>query len=138
MSKKIVWKNPNKMIFESGYLSYDNYVDIISSGNCIARGWVSMCVRSHNTIECGYNNIRDPGYFTKWDLDNGSLPGNIYRFAMEYAKNNPDKSFCWSRMSTGRGREWYMLYNNKGIIKTWCKTEKQYAVCKEAEKYLID
>jgi len=101
MRKKIVWKNPNKMIFESGYLSYDNYVDCISNGNTLARGWTSMYVRSWNTTECN-GKVNPPGYLTKWDVNNtgSSLPNNIKVFILAFAEANPTVSFCWARMST--------------------------------------
>jgi len=80
--KKIEWLNPNKMKFESGYKSFDNFIDSISTGNRIGGGQYSNYIRAYTDVEC--NNLPfDPGYLREHDIRQGivsPMPGEVEEF----------------------------------------------------------
>ena len=43
--KKHEWRNPNRMLFESGYRTFDRTVDYISDGNVISNVQLTTHVR---------------------------------------------------------------------------------------------
>lgn len=80
-SKYYKWnKTGMKIIIDTGYKAFDNYISCISKGNCIGRGQLSFYVRPYNETTCN-NQEFSKGHLRNYDLNMFSyIPYNVRDF----------------------------------------------------------
>lgn len=67
--KKIEWKNPNKMMMESGHKTFDRQTNYIGTGNVFSNTQTGLFIRGYNETECnGFT-------FQKGELQKSDLKG---------------------------------------------------------------
>lgn len=68
-SKYYKWnKKGSKIVIDTGYKTFDNYIVCISRGNVIGGGQTSFYIRPYNTIQCN-NKTHEAGYLRSYDLN---------------------------------------------------------------------
>ena len=89
-SKYYKWnKRGSKIIINSGYKTFDNYIDCISRGNCLSRGQKSFYIRPFMETKCNENNF-ELGHLRNYDLSmfNEDLDSNVKDYVNEITVNN--------------------------------------------------
>jgi len=89
MTKKTLWINGNKMLFESSHKTFNHKVDGISTGNVLGNIQVSGFIRPYNELEC-YGVKSAPGHLQEWDLKTGTfnlLPQSLKDWIREHGKD---------------------------------------------------
>jgi hypothetical protein len=67
VAKKIEWRTPNHMKFESLHKTFDRQADCVSIGNMIGHVQLSGFIRPRNEIEC--NGLPfEKGHLQEYDL----------------------------------------------------------------------
>lgn len=144
--KKHKWRNPNRMLFESGYRTFDRAVDCISDGNVISNVQLSTCVRKVSDLNDNPQWVK-PGDCRAFDLDifrnrPGGIPGRI----REYVDERPEEAFwlyCWHlpgvRSEYGASVAWLLTDKamTKALVRVCGPQRKAYLVLCEAEKYVV-
>lgn len=144
--KKHEWRNPNRMLFESGYRTFDRAAGYISNGNVISSVQLSTHVRKVSDLNDWPQGIK-PGECRAHDLGvfryrPGGLPDRI----REYVDARPEEEFwlyCWhlpSRGSrTGESVAWILTDKamTKALVRVCGPQRKAYLVLHEAEKYVV-
>lgn len=140
------WRNPNRMLFESGYRAFDRAVDLISDGNVISNVQLSTAVRRVSDLN-GYPQGIGPGECRKHDLDRfRNRPDGIPRAVREYVDARPEEEFwlyCWhfpgTRSERGASVAWLLTDKamTKPLVRVCGRQRKAYLVLREAEKYVV-
>lgn len=90
-SKYYKWnKRGSRIIIDSGYKTFDNYIDCISTGQVIGHGQFSWHIRPYNEIKCN-GNIHEKGYLQNYDL---SMFDNLNYDVRQYVKNITKNKGC--------------------------------------------
>lgn len=88
MSKYYKWnKRGSRIIIDTGYKTFDNYIVCISRGQVIGGGQTSFSIRPYNETTCNGNNC-EKGYLQKCDLDMFSpLDSNVYEYVRKITQD---------------------------------------------------
>lgn len=140
------WRNPNRMLFESGYRTFDREVDYISDGNVISNVQLSTFVRKVSDLNDYPQGIK-PGDCRRHDLDRfRHRPGGIPPVIREYVKARPEEEFwlyCWHfpgvRSEYGASVAWLLTDKamTKSLVRACGRQRKAHLVLREAEKYVV-
>ena len=87
-SKYYKWnKRGSRIIIDSGYKTFDNYIVCISRGNAIGGGQTSFYIRPYNEITCNGKTF-EKGHLRNYDLSmfNG-LNGAVRKYVEEITTN---------------------------------------------------
>lgn len=90
-SKYYKWnKRGSRIIIDTGYKTFDNYIDCISHGNRLGGGQTSFYIRPYNKTECN-GNIRKPDELRTYDL---SMFDDLDRNVLNYVKRITTDNSC--------------------------------------------
>lgn len=144
--KEREWRNPNRMLFESGYRAFDRTVDYISDGNVISNVQLSTIVRKVSDLNDYPQGIR-PGECRKHDLGLfRNRPNGIPYTIREYIDACPEEEFwlyCWHfpgrRSEYGESVAWILTDKamTKDLVNVCGPQRKAYLVLEEARKYVV-
>lgn len=144
--KKHKWRSPNRMLFESGYRTFDRAVDYVSDGNVISNVQLSTFVRKVSDLNGWPQGIK-PGECRAHDLGHFRYrPGGIPDRIREYVDARPEKEFwlyCWhlpNRGSrTGESVAWLLTNkaHTKSLVSVCGPQRKAYLALEEAKKYVV-
>lgn len=139
--KKIAWKNPNKMIFESEHKTFNKQCDYISTGNVCSNVQTSSFIRPYYQLEC--NGFTNPfGHLQNFDLlnfpeINGYLLNTVKRLTNE---NNGAILYKFFHVSNGtKTIHGYILTDTKyNYLQLFNHNQsvKSYSVLSECKKYV--
>jgi hypothetical protein len=87
--KKVEFRNPNKMLMQSGHRTFDAKADIVTTGNVISNAQHSSYIRAFNETECNGHTFR-PGHLQKFDFD--LFPGLPQHVREGVKRHSQDKS----------------------------------------------
>lgn len=141
--KSIEFEHPNKMRFESGFKTFDNQTNLISTGNLVSNTQYSTCVRSRNTVKCG-DKIFPKGDLQQFDLDHfETLPQDVRKFFEQgYTISNNVWLYQFRHFSRGKKIvDGFVItdYSFAKILKVWYRNWfKSYYAVQEAMKYIAD
>ena len=109
-SKLYKWnKRGSRMIVDSGYKTFDNYIVAISHGNCVGGGQYSLYIRPFNETEC-YENTKEKGYYRNYDLSMfNRLNSNVKNYVESITENKGCILYEFYTMKNGE-------YNRIGYI----------------------
>lgn len=65
--KKLEWDNPNKIHMDSGFKTFDQQTNVISTGNVSSNTQFSSFIRPYNEVK-NYGYTGKPGDFLKYDM----------------------------------------------------------------------
>lgn len=152
--KKLEWKNPNKILINTGHKKFDNQTNLISTGNVCANTQYSGFIRHWNNEGEGLidypKNKRKPGHLFNFDMNIFkkvlNIPNWIVSIIAQEAKER-NKSmilYCFFHHnnhphSKGRIIHGYILtdYNYKHIQTFYTgPTYKSYDIISECKKYI--
>lgn len=87
-SKYYKWnKRGSRIIIDSGYKTFDNYIVCITTGQVIGGGQTSFHIRAFNDIECNGNNY-EKGHLQNYDLSMfDNLDYNVRQYVKSITKN---------------------------------------------------
>ena len=90
-SKYYKWnKRGSRIIINSGYKTFDNYIVCISRGNVLGGGQTSFYIRPYNEITCNGKTF-EKGYLRDYDL---SMFSGLDYDVKEYVKNITANQGC--------------------------------------------
>ena len=145
--KKREFITGNKMRFESGFKTFDNQTNIITTGNVVARTQFSGYVRPKSETECnGF--VRDEGVLQKYDLEEGFLSSLLpYRLKKDVGILADENGGCiaylfFYKKSSGQRDFIGLVITSKDYkhLKTFYLTNsnKHFAAVEEAKLYIIN
>lgn len=144
--KKHEWRNPNRMLFESGYRTFDRTVNYISDGNVVSNVQLSTLVRKVSDLNNYPRGIK-PGECRAYDLGHFRYrPGGIPDCIRKYIDARPEEEFwlyCWhfpGRQSEyGESVAWILTNKamTKDLVNVCGPQRKAYLVLEEARKYVV-
>jgi hypothetical protein len=87
-SKYYTWnKRGSRIVIDSGYKTFDNYIVCISRGNVIGGGQTSFYIRPYNETKCN-GNEREKGVLRDYDLSMfDGLDNNVRMFVNNITEN---------------------------------------------------
>ena len=102
-------KSGSKIIINTGYREFDNYINCISKGNVISRGQLSGYIRPYNKVVCnGITNNK--GQLRDYDLN---MFRNLSSIVKDYIKNITNNEWCiLYQYSTKKGVFGYIVEQN--------------------------
>lgn len=145
--KKIEWKNPNKMVIDTGLKSFDRQCRCVSYGNVISNTQVSLYVRSARVTECNGRQYPE-GALMKYDLGKfvGMPPYLRHRVETLLAGDRPHvivyKFFYWNSRSEATVVGWVVTegheLNYRHLLTAGACTGKAQAALEEIRKYVTN
>lgn len=91
MSKYYKWnKRGSRIIIDSGYKTFDNYIVCISKGQVFGGGQTSFYIRAFNETICN-GNIREKGHLRNYDL---SMFTNLDYRVKKYVESITENKGC--------------------------------------------
>ena len=90
-SKYYKWnKRGSRIIIDTGYKTFDNYIVCISNGQCIGGGQTSFHIRPYNEILCN-NTTFEKGHLRNYDL---SMFHNLDYQVRKYVESITENKGC--------------------------------------------
>lgn len=84
-------KRGSRIIIDTGYKTFDNYIVCITTGQCIGGGQTSFYIRPYNETTC--NGLEhEKGYLRNYDLS--MFNNNLDYQVKEYVKNITENKGC--------------------------------------------
>lgn len=144
--KRHKWRNPNRMLFESGYRTFDRAVDYVSDGDVVSNVQLSTIVRKVSDLN-GYPQGIRPGECRAHDLGRfRHRPGGIPYRIREHVDARPEEEFwlyCWHfpgrRSEHGEPVAWILTdkAKTKALVSVCGPQRKAYLALEEARKYVV-
>ena len=144
--KKIRWENPNKIMMQSGFKTFDSQTSVISTGNVYACTQISHYIRPWSETKNG-SYVGKEGEFLKFDLQDVVLPTK--EFENIVLDKSRKTSVIWYKFRTWKGMEerpfLYVLtdadnrYLTHAIVcNSGQQIEKRVSACREILPYICD
>lgn len=145
--KKVEWRNPNKMIFESEHKTFNRQADLISTGNVWGGVQTSGFVRPYNQTECnGFTN--PPGKLRDFDLSLWrNMPSHVRAYVIKQTRDRSVILYEFhhkTRIRWGGVRwvthGWVVTTVDYKLLRSFVTgpTYKSYSVIREAIKYIVE
>ena len=142
--KKITFRDPNHMLFESGHKTFDKQADLIDTGNVWGGVQFSGLIRAKSDTECnGFT--RPPGHLRDFDLSSfgRTLPPHVKKFVLESTESCPVWLYrFFHKKSPGKytTHGYIVTAYNHTLLRTFTTgpTWKSDLVIREAAKYVSD
>ncbi len=89
--KAKVWKNPNRMLVETGHKTFDRQTNIVSTGNIIANTQSAFYVRGEMCVKTWSRTDYEPGYLRNYDLGNWpTMPTSVRQSVIRLTAGRKD------------------------------------------------
>lgn len=145
--KKIEWKNPNKMVIDTGLKTFDRQCRCVSYGNVISNTQVSLYVRAARVTECNGKEFPE-GALMRYDLDKFiGMPSHIRRkIEGLLSEDRPHvivyKFFYWNSPSEATVLGWIVTEghdrNYRHLFTGGECSGKAYSALEEIAKYVTN
>lgn len=129
-SKYYKWnKRGSRIVIDSGYKEFDNYIVSIGVGNVIGGGQFSNYIRSYNTIQCGFKEEYEKGFLRDYDL---SLFKDLDEEVKNYVKDITQNNACilyefYTYKYGDKNIVGYIVEQENGIFKIFNNNKKYWS-----------